>query len=98
MIIIGVSDFCKGSSLCWRCISTITCISIANLYYFKNIFSINGLVKIGENHHYTFEDYQGTQIEINREDYIDVLKTTETMDVNSINRLAVLNAFKVKRL
>ncbi|HOL82445.1 MAG TPA: hypothetical protein PLK48_00380 [Caldisericia bacterium] len=63
----------------------------------KNIFNINGLVKIGENHHYTFEDYQGTQIEINRSDYIDVLKTTETMDVNSINRLAVLNAFKSKK-
>jgi len=63
----------------------------------KNIFDINGLIKIGENHHYAFEDYQEVQIDIARNDYLDVLDTDEVFDVNSIYRLSVLNAFRGRK-
>jgi len=63
----------------------------------KNIFDINGLIKIGENHHYTFEDYQEVQIDVKRKDYLEVLNTDETFDVRTIYRLAVLNAFRARK-
>lgn len=63
----------------------------------KNIFDINGLVKIGENHHFAFEDYQETQIEIGRDDYIETLKSNETFSVKSIYQLAVKNAFRARK-
>ena len=63
----------------------------------KNIFNLNGLIKIGENHHYALEDYQEVQIDILREDYLEALKTDETFNVKTIRRLGVLNAFRARK-
>ncbi len=68
----------------------------------KNIFNINGLIKIGENHHYALEDYQEVQTnylsgDYIRNDYLETLTTDETINVLTIKRLAVLNAFKARR-
>lgn len=63
----------------------------------KNIFDINGLIKIGENQHYALEDYQEVQIDVLREDYLDILNSDDTFNVNSIYRLSVLNAFRARK-
>lgn len=63
----------------------------------KNIFDLNGLIKIGENHHYALEDYQEVQIDILREDYLEALNTDETFDVRTIKRLGILNAFRARK-
>lgn len=43
------------------------------------------------------EDYQETQIEIGRDDYIETLKSNETFIVKSIYQLAVKNAFRARK-
>lgn len=63
----------------------------------KNILDLNGLIKIGENHHYAFEDYQETQIEIARDDYLDVLNIKDTFNVKSIYKLSVNNALRGRK-
>ncbi|MDI6861224.1 MAG: hypothetical protein QMD25_04325 [Caldisericia bacterium] len=63
----------------------------------KNILDLNGLIKIGENHHYALEDYQEVQIDILRKDYLEALKTDETFNVKTLRRLGVLNAFRARK-
>ncbi len=63
----------------------------------KNIFDLNGLIKIGENHHYALEDYQEVQVDILRKVYLEALYTDETFDVRTIRRLGVLNAFRARK-
>lgn len=63
----------------------------------KNIFDINGLIKIGENQHYSFEDYQEVQIDMLREDYLEIFKSYEFFEIKSIYRLGVLNAFRARK-
>ncbi|MCX8094667.1 MAG: hypothetical protein N3D74_00520 [Caldisericia bacterium] len=66
-------------------------------FVLKNILNFNGLIKIGENHHYALEDYQEVQIDILRNDYLEKLYTNETFNVHTIRRLGILNAFRARR-
>lgn len=64
---------------------------------FKNIFKITKFINIATNHHYNMEEYQGLQIELKNNTWIDTLKNAQPLSLREIPSIEWLGKYAAKQ-